>query len=196
MTARSTGRIMLVGPDPHTRARLRAWLTDRGHAVESFDDLEPCFAMLLSRPPDLLLVDLALPGVPSLARRMTGAFPALPVLLLAGRVGGRLDDALAGGAWDYVQMPVGRQRLLVTVDNALELRRLRRSLHVRAAPESGVQPANNNGGDVRTCNLAEMERRAITDAMERTGGNVAEVVRQLGIGRTTVYRKLKKYGIR
>jgi transcriptional regulator of acetoin/glycerol metabolism len=32
-------------------------------------------------------------------------------------------------------------------------------------------------------------------ALERSGGNVAEVVRELGIGRTTVYRKLKKFNL-
>ena len=44
--------------------------------------------------------------------------------------------------------------------------------------------------------MEELERRALVEALERCDGNVAEVVRQLGIGRTTVYRKLKKYGLR
>ncbi len=43
--------------------------------------------------------------------------------------------------------------------------------------------------------LDEIERQAILDAIARTGGNLSEVVRQLGLGRTTLYRKLKKYGI-
>ncbi len=45
-------------------------------------------------------------------------------------------------------------------------------------------------------NMEELEKRALQDALERCGGNITEVVRQLGIGRTTVYRKLKKYGLR
>lgn len=44
--------------------------------------------------------------------------------------------------------------------------------------------------------LREIERLAILDAMERTGGNVSEVAQQLGVGRTTLYRKLKEYGLR
>jgi DNA-binding NtrC family response regulator len=44
--------------------------------------------------------------------------------------------------------------------------------------------------------LAELERFAIEAALERTGGNVTRAMRQLGIGRTTLYRKLKKYGLR
>lgn len=58
------------------------------------------------------------------------------------------------------------------------------SRHLTADP-----PAND-------LTLAELEQRAIEDALSRTGGNVAEVGRRLGIGRTTLYRKLKKYGLR
>jgi len=48
-------------------------------------------------------------------------------------------------------------------------------------------------GQLPTLNLDDLERRAIAEAMQRTGGNLSQVVRMLGIGRTTLYRKLKKY---
>ena len=44
--------------------------------------------------------------------------------------------------------------------------------------------------------LDELERWAIETMMDRTDGNVSEVTRRLGIGRTTLYRKLKQYGVR
>ncbi len=34
------------------------------------------------------------------------------------------------------------------------------------------------------------------EALERTDGNVSEVAQQLGVGRTTLYRKLREYGLR
>jgi DNA-binding NtrC family response regulator len=43
--------------------------------------------------------------------------------------------------------------------------------------------------------LSGMERNAIVEALRRGGGNRARVSRELGIGRTTLYRKLKEYGI-
>ena len=43
--------------------------------------------------------------------------------------------------------------------------------------------------------LSGMERNAIVVALQRAGGNRARVSRELGIGRTTLYRKLKEYGI-
>ena len=44
-----------------------------------------------------------------------------------------------------------------------------------------------------TLNLEQLERAAIAEAMSRTGGNLTQVVRLLGIGRSTLYRKLKRY---
>ena len=43
--------------------------------------------------------------------------------------------------------------------------------------------------------LADVERLAIEAAFRRTGGVVSEIGRQLGIGRTALYRKLRRYGL-
>jgi len=43
--------------------------------------------------------------------------------------------------------------------------------------------------------LDEVERRAIVHALKVTGGNMSDAAQQLGIGRTTLYRKLGKYNL-
>lgn len=43
--------------------------------------------------------------------------------------------------------------------------------------------------------LAELEKRAILNALEYTRGDRAVAAHLLGIGRTTLYRKLKEYGV-
>jgi len=43
--------------------------------------------------------------------------------------------------------------------------------------------------------LAERERRAIMEMLEATGGRLAEASRRLGISRTTLWRRLKAYGL-
>ncbi|HZR77707.1 MAG TPA: helix-turn-helix domain-containing protein, partial [Chthoniobacterales bacterium] len=43
--------------------------------------------------------------------------------------------------------------------------------------------------------LAEVEKRAILHAMEYTKGDRTVAAAMLGIGRTTLYRKLKEYGL-
>ena len=41
--------------------------------------------------------------------------------------------------------------------------------------------------------LAEMERQAIMRALLQVGGDKSEAARRLGIGKSTLYRKLKRY---
>jgi transcriptional regulator of acetoin/glycerol metabolism len=43
--------------------------------------------------------------------------------------------------------------------------------------------------------LAELERRAIVHALGVTGGNVTVAAERLGIGRATLYRKVKALGL-
>jgi two-component system response regulator HydG len=54
---------------------------------------------------------------------------------------------------------------------------------IRLAPPSGIIP------------LMEVEKRAIFQALEYTKGDRAMAAFLLGIGRTTLYRKLKEYGL-
>jgi transcriptional regulator of acetoin/glycerol metabolism len=57
-------------------------------------------------------------------------------------------------------------------------------------PSVGIEGASSPA-----LTLSGMERNAIVEALRRAGGNRARVSRELGIGRTTLYRKLKEYGI-
>jgi len=43
--------------------------------------------------------------------------------------------------------------------------------------------------------LAERERQAITTTLQDTSGKLAETARRLGISRTTLWRRLKSYGM-
>jgi PAS domain-containing protein len=44
--------------------------------------------------------------------------------------------------------------------------------------------------------LADRERQAIVDTLQNTRGRLAETARRLGISRTTLWRRLKAYGLR
>ena len=89
-----------------------------------------------------------------------------------------------------------RRAAVVNRDGRLRLEDLpRRILEDADAPEAR-DPGHLPVATERPLSMGELEKRALAEALERADGNVAEVVRQLGIGRTTVYRKLKKYGLR
>jgi len=62
----------------------------------------------------------------------------------------------------------------------------------RETPADGL-PAFDAGGDVRP--LAEIEAAMIRLALERYEGRMSVVARKLGIGRSTLYRKLKELGL-
>ena len=69
------------------------------------------------------------------------------------------------------------------------------SLHL-PLKENGSQAATSSPTDATTIlPLDEVERRAIVHALKVTGGNMSDAAQQLGIGRNTLYRKMKKYNL-
>ena len=60
-------------------------------------------------------------------------------------------------------------------------------------PARAEFPERPAGHDVPILPLIEMERRAILRALEYTNGDRGVAAHLLGIGRTTLYRKLKEY---
>jgi DNA-binding NtrC family response regulator len=51
------------------------------------------------------------------------------------------------------------------------------------------------GGDGGIVSIAEMEKQAILGTIRQLKGDKLMAARLLGIGKTTLYRKLKEYGI-
>jgi DNA-binding NtrC family response regulator len=67
----------------------------------------------------------------------------------------------------------------------------------RPAPVAAYGAGDSPGGAAQpVVPLVEMERRAIAEALEFTKGDRVMAAHMLGIGRTTLYRKLKEYGIK
>ena len=54
---------------------------------------------------------------------------------------------------------------------------------------------NDSEADQTVTSLQQVERRAILKALEETGGDRLRAAKLLGIGKTTIYRKLKEYGL-
>ena len=65
-----------------------------------------------------------------------------------------------------------------------------------AKTEEDASSAANRDAERSTQSLATLERQAIETALARARGNRSLVAQQLGIGRTTLYRKLKEYGLK
>jgi DNA-binding NtrC family response regulator len=57
-----------------------------------------------------------------------------------------------------------------------------------------VTPPHSPERALPVMTLDALERRAIEEAVTRNGGNLSAVAKELGLGRTTLYRKLQAYG--
>jgi DNA-binding NtrC family response regulator len=93
-----------------------------------------------------------------------------------------------------VALPVRPAPSMVPVEEPLELHAASDAVPVDPEPPPGDGLAPFDGdGDVRP--LAEIEAEMIRLALDRYRGRMSLVARKLGIGRSTLYRKLKELGI-
>jgi transcriptional regulator with PAS, ATPase and Fis domain len=139
--------------------------------------------------------------------KITSMSPSLPLTPLGQAVMDSLNDGLA--VFDsFGRLVYANERLkrAAGIDGDLASQRLD-SLRPRLLALGGrPAPLRSNGtalgeavflpqGDeART--LAERERQAIVDTLQGTSGRLAETARRLGISRTTLWRRLKAYGLR
>jgi two-component system response regulator HydG len=67
-----------------------------------------------------------------------------------------------------------------------------------ASPDSDAADPGPNAapGSLAGSSLEQLEKRAIRETLQLTGGNREKAAKLLGIGERTLYRKLKEYGLR
>ncbi|MBK1616034.1 two-component system response regulator BaeR [Rubrivivax gelatinosus] len=133
MTAAS-GYVLVVEDEPSLARLLVDYLRAAGYEVDALADGLAVLPAVRARAPDLMVLDLMLPGCDGLTicRELRG-FSDLPVLMLTARV--EEVDRLIGleaGADDYVCKPFSPREVVARVKAILRRRR----------PESGVAPAS------------------------------------------------------
>ncbi|MBN8902162.1 MAG: response regulator, partial [Rhodospirillales bacterium] len=110
---------LVVDDDARLRGLLSRYLTGEGYRVTAAENAADARAKLRSINPDLLVLDVMMPGESGLAlteslRRDSGH--ELPVLLLTAR--GAPEDRIAGfeaGADDYLGKPFEPRELLLRI---------------------------------------------------------------------------------
>src|SRR4051812_20260581 len=100
-------RILVVDDDSRIRDILRRQFSYEGYQVDLASDSREAFARVAEAPPDLVVLDLMLPGMDGLeiCRRLRQA-DDVPILMLTAK--GTLDDKINGldsGADDYLVKP-------------------------------------------------------------------------------------------
>ena len=114
--------ILVVEDDPAIRQGLCDALEFKGYSVLSTENGDRGLELALSGSPDLVLLDVLLPGMEgfTVLSELRKARPRLPVIMLTAR--GTEEDrvrGLEGGADDYVVKPFGASELLARVEAVL-----------------------------------------------------------------------------
>jgi two-component system response regulator ResD len=110
--------ILVVDDEATIREVVRRYLEYEGFEVCEAADGEAALAVYEKQPPDLIILDLMLPGVDGLTvlRRLRRDRPHVPVIMLTAR--GETSDRILGldlGADDYVAKPFSPQELVSRV---------------------------------------------------------------------------------
>jgi DNA-binding NtrC family response regulator len=140
MCARHRPTMLVVDDDPGSSGLLRDIFQQEGYDVTLAQRGEEALALALARPFDVVLCDVQLPDVDGieLLRRLKRAAPTTAVIMVTAF--GTYETAIKAlheGAFDYVRKPFTLQEVRLTVERAMERRRLQKSAAANAPAAEG-----------------------------------------------------------
>ena len=122
--------VLIIDDEPNIRRMVGALLSAEGYEVRDAPDGVTGLSRAVESDPDVLLLDLMMPGeldgMATLAR-MRETLPDVPVVMMSGRAG--LSDAVKAtklGAFNFLEKPLSPEGVLLALSSALELRQARR----------------------------------------------------------------------
>jgi len=122
--------VLIVDDEPNIRRMVGALLATEGYEVRDASDGATGVARARESEPDVVLLDLMMPGdldgLATLAQ-LRETLPDVPVVMMSGRAG--LADAVKAtklGAFNFLEKPLSPESVLLALGAALELRRARR----------------------------------------------------------------------
>jgi two-component system nitrogen regulation response regulator NtrX len=121
-------RLLVIDDEAAIRDSLKMILEYEGYEVLTAPTGEDGIAQAEREAPDLIFLDIKMPGMDGLEvlQRLRHLVEATPVVVISGH--GTVSTAVEAtklGAFDFIEKPLETERVLVTVRNALDSRRLR-----------------------------------------------------------------------
>jgi DNA-binding NtrC family response regulator len=135
-------QILVVDDEVGIRELLSEILTDEGHDVRSAENAAAARAARDEARPDLVLLDIWMPdtdGITLLKEWAANGQLSMPVIMMSGH--GTIDTAVEAtriGALDFLEKPIGMQKLLAAVSHGLDRgqKRAAAGLSLAAFPRS------------------------------------------------------------
>ncbi len=120
--------ILVVDDEAAIRSSLQGILEDESYHVNLAVDGTDALAMLQKELPDLVLLDIWMPGIDGLETlsKIKELYPDLAVVMISGH--GTIETAVKStklGAFDFIEKPLSLEKVLVTVHNAIDMSRLK-----------------------------------------------------------------------
>jgi two-component system response regulator AtoC len=103
------------------------------YLATSFATAEAALIALAENPPDLILLDIGLPGMSGIEalQKIKALYPEIPVVMITAYEDiATVISAMKSGAYDYVLKPLHMDALEITISNALDTIRLRKEVQM------------------------------------------------------------------
>ena len=127
MAGKSKPHVLLVDDEADIRAALRRILEYEGMRLSEADSGKAALEQVEAERPDAVLLDIKLPRMDGLEvlAKLRERWPEVPVVMVSGH--GTIQTAVEAtrlGAFDFMEKPLERDRVLLVLRNALDKRRL------------------------------------------------------------------------
>ncbi len=180
--------ILIIDDEANIRRMLRALLVSEGYSVREADRAEVGIEEVREHPPEVVLLDLALPGMSGLDALplLLEEAPGVPVVMMSGQA--TLSDAVEAtrrGAFHFLEKPLTPEVILLTLRGALEVSRAReltRTLHEELGPDAELVGTSAPMDHVRELirKVAPTDARVLITGESGTGKElVAEAIHGL-----------------
>jgi DNA-binding NtrC family response regulator len=123
----ASAEILIVDDDPSTLATLARTFRLAGHEAAVCDNAARGLELAMARPYDLILSDVVMPRRDGIAflEDLKANGVGSPVVMMSGQA--HIEMAVKAtrlGALDFLEKPLSTEKLLLTVQNAMKLKRL------------------------------------------------------------------------
>jgi two-component system, NtrC family, nitrogen regulation response regulator NtrX len=123
-----TETILIVDDEEGIRSALAGILEDEGYRTVSAGDGVEALATCKRELPGLVLLDIWMPRMDGLEtlKCLKELYPSLNVIMMSGH--GTIETAVKStklGAYDFIEKPLSLEKVVVTVENALAMTRLK-----------------------------------------------------------------------